>query len=200
MQRRFVLGKAVTILFLARATPAGAQETQPPAAVQPSTPPATAEDYSWQRRLQLERPSVIRNVAESGAPAGYEAQTRYDSRRVITGSVALGLGYLMTVGASFAAERTEVQNFVPCVGPFIDTGPIPSGDGFVNTRGFAIYLLALTGCALELTGTIELVRALMDPRPVFVRSGTASSTTQPRFILRTRPATNQVTFDAGLRF
>ncbi len=194
--RQLLLGAALGTFVLAHAGFARADEPQP--ALQPTS---SADDYSWGRRFQLERPPVIRAVPGANPPAGYEEQTRFDSRRVIGGSIMLGVGYAMTVGASLAAARTEPQNFIPCAGPFFDTHAIPSdGDSdYFNSRAFAVILLAATGCGLEIAGTIELLRGVLDPRPVFVRSDLAGAAL-PRFTLGARTSSDQVTLDARLRF
>ncbi|HEV8245706.1 MAG TPA: hypothetical protein VGP93_08055 [Polyangiaceae bacterium] len=178
-------------------TPAAPTETAAPAA--PTTPPpAPAPDYSWQHRFELERPSVIRDVEGTPIPAGYEPRTRYDSRRVIVGSVSIGLGYAATIAASSILAPGDPNGFVPCAGPFIVDRPPRSEGDFVHVDALFADIVGVLGCSLQILGAIELTRAFIDDRPVLVRSGTASANS--RFTLSARADGSKALLDAKLRF
>lgn len=131
--------------------------------------PAHAEQPSWQARFERERPAILRAIEGVPGPAGYEYETHYDRRRMVLGSLGLGLGTGIQLLA-VSSDGFEGAELVPCAGVFYgDYGKSRDDSGWIDTSQFARAFLAIPICALFLGGAIELGRGLADPRPVWVR-------------------------------
>ena len=131
--------------------------------------PAHAEQPSWQPRFERERPAILRAIEGVPGPPGYDPETHYDRRRMLIGSLGLGLGTGIQLLA-VSSNGFEASELIPCAGVFYgDYGKSRDDEGWVDTSTFARAFLAIPVCALFLSGAIELGRGLADPRPVWVR-------------------------------
>jgi hypothetical protein len=134
--------------------------------------PAHAERPSWQLRFERERPAILRAIEGVPGPAGYEYETHYDRRRMLLGSLGLGIGTGIQLLA-VSSDGFEGGELIPCAGVFLgDYGKSRDDSGWVDTSQFARAFLSIPICALFLGGAIELGRGLADPRPVWVRRET----------------------------
>jgi hypothetical protein len=131
--------------------------------------PARAEEPSWHARFERERPAILRAIEGVPGPPGYERETHYDRRRMLLGSLGLGLGTGIQLLA-VSSRGFEAGELVPCAGMFAgDYGESRSGSGWIDTSKLARAFLAIPVCGLFLGGAIQLGRGLADPRPVWVR-------------------------------
>lgn len=125
---------------------------------------------SWQARFERERPAILRAIDGIPGPPGYERETHYDRRRMLLGSIGLGVG----TGLQLLVVSTrgfEGRELIPCVGVFSgDYGKSSNDSGWVDTQKLGRAFVAVPICTLFLVGAIELGRGIASPRPVWVRS------------------------------
>jgi hypothetical protein len=125
---------------------------------------------SWQARFEREQPPIVRAIDGVPGPPGYERETHYDRRRMLLGSLGLGVGtglQLLVV----SSRGFEGRELIPCTGVFSgDYGKSSNDTGWVDTQELGRAFMALPICTLFLVGAIELGRGLASPRPVWVRS------------------------------
>jgi hypothetical protein len=125
---------------------------------------------SWQARFEREQPAILRAIDGVPGPPGYERETHYDRRRMLLGSLGLGVG----TGLQLLVVSTrgfEGRELIPCTGVFSgDYGKSSNDSGWVDTQQLGRAFMALPICTLFLVGAIELARGIANPRPVWVRS------------------------------
>jgi hypothetical protein len=129
---------------------------------------AAEEPTRWQARFERERPRVLRAIDGIPGPAGYEYETRYDSRRMTWSVVGLGAGgglQLLTV----VTKGIEPAELVPCAGLFYGDYDDSNDSGYYDTKKLLRVTMALPVCALFMAGAVSLLQTLTDPRPVWVR-------------------------------
>jgi hypothetical protein len=182
---RTVVQWSAVIAMLASTRAATAQHPPPPPAA-----PRTAPETSWQRRFELERPSMLRYFPEYGVPPGYEYETQYDSYLLVMGSVEAGLGYGLSCVASAAAE-TNWLGYVPILGPFVYVATVDD-----DNAGYYM-ILALPGAIFQVTGLIQLSIAFAHSKPVLVRTA-SKEPSNARISLR--PLPEGARLDAEIRF
>jgi hypothetical protein len=156
----------------------------------PRAPAPAVAETSWQRRFELERPSMLRYFPEYGVPPGYEYETQYDTYLLVMGSVEAGLGYGLSCVASAAAE-TNWLGYVPIVGPFVYVAAVDD-----DNAGYYM-ILALPGAIFQVTGLIQLSIAFAHSKPVLVRT---ASKAPPSARISLRPLPEGARLDAEIRF
>lgn len=125
---------------------------------------------TWQARFERERPAILRAIDGIPGPPGYELETHYDRRRMLLGSIGLGVGTGLQLLA-VSSRGFEDGELIPCAGVFYgDYGKSSNDTGWIDTQQLGRAVLAVPICTLFVVGAIELGRGLASPRPVWVRS------------------------------
>ncbi len=125
---------------------------------------------SWQARFERERPAILRAIEGIPGPPGYERETHYDRRRMLLGSIGLGVatGLQLLVVSTRGFEGREL---IPCAGVFYgDYGKSSNDTGWVDTQKIGRALVAVPICTLFVVGAFELGRGIASPRAVWVRT------------------------------
>src|SRR5687768_6854890 len=124
---------------------------------------------SWQARFERERPAILRSIDGIPGPPGYELETHYDRRRMLLGSIGLGVGTGLQLLA-VSSRGFEGRELIPCAGVFYgDYGKSNNDSGWIDTQELGRALVAVPICTLFVIGAIELGRGIASPRPVWVR-------------------------------
>lgn len=149
--RASVIGLAAALIALA-----GSARAEPPP--------------SWQARFERERPAILRAIDGIPGPPGYERETHYDRRRMLLGSIGLGVGTGLQLLA-VSSRGFEGRELIPCAGVFYgDFGKSGNDSDWVDTQKLGRAFLAVPICTLFVVGAIELGRGIASPRAVWVRS------------------------------